>query len=356
MSIFKHPESGVWFVDLTLTSGARIRRSTRTKDRKAAQEYHDRLKVETWRVEQLGVKTEYTFDEAALMYLKTCSGLRDYTSKVDQMRYWVSQFKGKTLRSLTTDAIMNAVPTYKRVQSGPALPMAPATKNRYLATLSKLLSTCAKRGWISSVPHIEKFDEAEIRESFLTQEQAQALVNALPEGWMRDVTTFALMTGMRAGEILSLEWKQVDLGRNLVSVLASKAKSGSSRPVPLNANAREVIERRAGQHEQFVFARCGVETHEIDQRVFKRALKEVGLPATFRFHDLRHTWASWHAQAGTPLLMLQRAGGWKTLAMLNRYAHLNADHLAEMSRAVEFHDQISPQAEPEKTKPLLRMA
>jgi integrase len=342
MSIFKHPESGVWFVDLTLTSGARIRRSTKTKDRKAAQEYHDRLKVETWRVEQLGVQTEYTFDEAALMYLKTCSGLRDYKSKVDQMRYWVAQFKGQTLRSLTTDAIMNAVPTYKRVQSGPALKMAPATKNRYLATLSKLLSTCAKRGWISSVPHIEKFDEAEIRESFLTQEQAQGLIQALPEGWMRDVTTFALMTGMRAGEILSLEWQQVDLGRNLVSVLASKAKSGSSRPVPLNANAREVIERRTGQHKQFVFARCGAETHEIDQRTFKRALREVGLPSTFRFHDLRHTWASWHAQAGTPLLMLQRAGGWKTLAMLNRYAHLNADHLAEMSRAVEFHGKIQP--------------
>jgi integrase len=356
MPIYKSAESGTWFVDFTLANGKRVRRSAKTKDRKKAQELHDKLKAEAWRIERLGDTPEHSFDEACVLYLKSCVGLRDYESKVDHIRYWLTHFKGRSLRSLTTDAIMQAVPTLKRVQSGPPLPMSGATKNRYLATLSKLLNICAQRRWIESAPYLEKFKEAPVRESFLTREQARDLLAALQPGWMQDVTTFALMTGMRAGEILSLEWSQVDLQRGLVSVLASKAKSGSSRPVPLNETARQVIARRAGLNDKFVFSRCDVETFEIDRGIFKRALKDAGLPNTFRFHDLRHTWASWHAQAGTPLLMLQRAGGWKTLAMLNKYAHLNADHLAAMSSAVDIGGKIQAGFAESQKQPHLRIA
>lgn len=355
MSIFKS-QSGTWFVDIPLKDGSRIRKSTRTKDRKAAQEFHDRLRAERWRAETFGDRPDVVFGEAAIHFLKSCADLRDYKSKADHIKYWLSHFKGVALRSLTTDMIMAAVPALKRVQSGPALPMASATKNRYLATISTLLNMAVKRGWINSLPHIEKFKEAQVRESFLTREESRALLEALPEGWMRDVSTFALMTGMRAGEILSLEWAQVDLKRNLVSVLASKAKSGSSRPVPLNATAIEVINRRAGQHEQFVFARCGAETHEIDQRTFKRALKAAGISDDFRFHDLRHTWASNHAQAGTPLLMLQKMGGWKTLAMLNKYSHLNAEHLTGVNSAVDFMYEISTRSPTKEKQPLQLVA
>ena len=70
---------------------------------------------------------------------------------------------------------------------------------------------------------------------------------------MQDICIFALATGMRAGEILSLEWSQVDKLRGLVSVLATKAKSKTSRPVPLNSDSRDVINRRVGKHRQFVF-------------------------------------------------------------------------------------------------------
>lgn len=82
MSIFKHPESGFWWLDFRTPDGKRIRRTTQTKDRKSAQEYHDRLKASAWRVDKLGEKPEYSFDDAALAYLKSCSAQRDYRSKV----------------------------------------------------------------------------------------------------------------------------------------------------------------------------------------------------------------------------------------------------------------------------------
>jgi integrase len=61
---------------------------------------------------------------------------------------------------------------------------------------------------------------------------------------------------------------------------------------------------------------------------WKSALQRAGIEPTFRWHDLRHTWASWHVMSGTPLEVLQKLGGWSSLTMVMRYAHLAPDHLA----------------------------
>lgn len=68
-------------------------------------------------------------------------------------------------------------------------------------------------------------------------------------------------------------------------------------------------------------------------KAWYKALKETGLEG-FRFHDLRHTWASWHVQAGTPLNALQELGGWSSAEMVRRYAHLRAKHLANYANNI----------------------
>jgi len=336
MSIYKHPKSGIYYVDVIVAGSKRVRRSTGTQDKVAAQEFHDKVKAQLWRSKHLGEQRQYTFEEAAVEFLKQHAHTRDYGSKVQHIKFWREQFSGCTLCSLTTESIRDALPTHKRSRYGQSKPLTGATKNRYLATLSKLLHDAVKRGWLPKMPYIEKYAESPLREEFMTQEQAAVFLQALPEGWMRDVCTFALATGMRAGEILSLEWAQVNPERALVSVLGSKAKSKSGRAVPLSEDAMQVITRRKGLHKKYVFARAGSQTREIDRRPFAKAVRAAGLPEGFRFHDLRHTWASWHAQAGTPMLTLQRLGGWKTLSMLNRYAHLSADDLAQYTGNVKL--------------------
>ena len=62
-------------------------------------------------------------------------------------------------------------------------------------------------------------------------------------------------------------------------------------------------------------------------KAWKRALERAGIEKTFRWHDLRHTWASWHVQSGTPLQELMELGSWASYEMVLRYAHLAADHL-----------------------------
>jgi integrase len=107
-----------------------------------------------------------------------------------------------------------------------------------------------------------------------------------------------------------------------------QAKTKKAIAVPLNADAVAIIRRQLGKHEERVFVYRGQPIARCNNKGWRAALKRVGIEH-FRWHDLRHTWASWHVQAGTPLHVLQELGGWSTFAMVQRYAHLSAAHLAE---------------------------
>jgi integrase len=106
-------------------------------------------------------------------------------------------------------------------------------------------------------------------------------------------------------------------------------------PVPFNEAALEVVTRQQGKHPVHVFTYEGNQVKQVSTRAWYKAVKRAGIEA-FRFHDLRHTWASWHVQNGTPLHVLQELGGWETPSMVRRYAHLASDHLAAYAGKVEL--------------------
>ena len=336
MALYKHQKSKYWYVNVIKPDGTRTRHSTKTADRQRAQEYHDNLCASFWRQQKLHEAPEHTFYQAAQLYLQATQGRSNYRNVAQHVQHWLRYFTGTPVRSLTTEMIEQATPTMTRLPHGSQRVTSAATRNRYLATMCKILNDCHRRGWLDRVPHVPKFREANLRENFFTKQQAAQLLNAMPDGWMRDVTLMAFATGMRRGELLSLEWSAVFLEAGYVSVLASKAKSGKGRPVPLNEDAKAVLLRRRNKHPQYVFTASGKRTYDIDRRVFVRALRQAGLPREFRFHDCRHAWASWQAQAGTPMLTLQRLGGWQTLSMLNRYAHLTLDDLRQYAQACKL--------------------
>ena len=89
-----------------------------------------------------------------------------------------------------------------------------------------------------------------------------------------------------------------------------------------------VIKPLQGVHEEFVFTYLGKPVWQVNTKAWRKALKTVGIE-DFRWHGLRHTWASWHVQAGTPLHVLQELGGWESTEMIQRYAHLDARQLAK---------------------------
>ena len=89
-----------------------------------------------------------------------------------------------------------------------------------------------------------------------------------------------------------------------------------------------VLRAQQGKHERYVFCFRGKPVRQVNTKAWRKALRTAGIE-NFRWHDLRHSWASWHVQAGTPLHALQELGGWQSAEMVRKYAHLSTDHLAE---------------------------
>lgn len=347
MPIRKNLQSGIWWVDIRPPGGQRIRRSTSTTSRPAAQEYHDKLKSELWRVHNLGEQPKHSFEEACLRLLKASEGQSDYDTKVRHVKYWLTVFAGRTICSLTNTEILDGLPTH-RVYKDKRKPknLKPATRNRYLSTIHRILSIAADADWLIKVPKLAKLDEPELRVRWEPQGIIAALIRETSLVWMQDVSLFAVSTGMRENEILSLTPARVDMKQRNAWVEADGAKSGYARSVPLNDDAMGVLERRLRTAKQLVFTRDrqrdeskgDTRIQQIDRRALARACEKVGI-VDFRFHDFRHTWASWHVQQGTPLLVLKELGGWETIEMVQRYAHLGPSHIAAHAKTVTFWSQ-----------------
>lgn len=100
-----------------------------------------------------------------------------------------------------------------------------------------------------------------------------------------------------------------------------QAKARKAIAVPLNSSAMQIVHKQVGKRPESVFTYAGKPVYQVSTKAWYRALERAGI-ADFRWHDLRHTWASWHVQGGTPLFALQELGGWETASMVRRYAHL----------------------------------
>lgn len=203
----------------------------------------------------------------------------------------------------------------------------PATINRMLSLLRAVLNV-AHREWgcIEEPPFIRLLSEPRSRVRFLTQGEALRLLHELP-AHLADMAAFTLATGLRKTNVTHLEWSQVDMRRQVAWVHHDEMKNGRALAVPLNQDAMAILTLRLKRHPRFVFTYQGRSIDQTSTAAWYKALKRSGIE-NFRWHDLRHTWASWHVQNGTPLHVLQELGGWQTYQMVLRYAHLSADHLA----------------------------
>lgn len=205
--------------------------------------------------------------------------------------------------------------------------VANATVNRTLEVLRAILRKCVNEWeWLDRAPTVRMLKEPTRRVRFLTREEARTLLAALPDH-LADMAAFSLATGLRRANVTGLQWTQVDFVRRLAWIHPDEAKARRAISVPLNAEAVSIIRRWLGKHPTHLFSFRGKPIRQVSTKAWYQALKMAGIQA-LRWHDLRHTWASWHVQDGTPLFALQEMGGWESAEMVRRYAHLSAEHLA----------------------------
>lgn len=312
---------GTWWVDFIAPNGERIRRSTETENKRQAQELHDKLKSDVWRLQKLGERPRRIWEDAAVRWLRE-QAHKATLEEDKRMLRWLDRFlAGMELESINRELI-DRITEAKLAEK-----CSNATVNRILALVRAILRRC-HRDWefLDRAPAVRLLKEPARRIRFLTPDQAAALLRELPEH-LRDMAVFTLATGLRAANVMGLTWQQVDLARKQAWIHPDQAKARRAIPVPFNEAAMEVVQRQKGRHSVYVFTYEGKPVKQVNTKAWRKALKRAGIES-FRWHDLRHSWASTHVQNGTPLFALQELAGWESERMVRRYAHLAAAHLA----------------------------
>lgn len=319
MSLYQRKDSSCWWVKITI--GRRtVQRSTGTDDKIKAQEFHDRLKAQMWEEERLGIKPKRSWKDAVIRWCAETSDKATHKEDVKKLQWLHDHLSDKMLDDINLDVI-------DTIRQAKLKEASKSTVNRYLALIrSILIRSRDEWEWIDKVPKVKLFKESAGRERALTFEEAERLLKELPPH-LREMVLFTLATGLRQSNVLKLEWSQVNLELRHAWILGTQSKNRRPISVPLNEVALSVLVRQIGKHPQWVFTYRGKPIRCANTHAWQDALTRAGIE-NFRWHDLRHTWATWQRQAGTPTHELQRLGGWRTGAMVERYAHLAPDHLA----------------------------
>lgn len=338
MALVRKKGTTHWWMDISVPKalqpvhGPRIRKTTGTDDRTLAQQLHDKVKHDLWAQVKLGEKPKFTLRQAITRWSKYAAEkkLRSVSDVKRQLEWWASVLgENKPVGDIKRPDIMKAVegmmttPKNKREQPRQA---EPATINRYLAAIRGLLKLCAGQWEMTdSAPTISMRSEPKGRVRTLTPAEMRAVFSGLPQHW-RPIYMLALSTGLRASNVVRLAWQQVDLVRSRLLVGSEDFKNGEDFGIPLNDTAIAILKQCVGGHATHVFTYNGEPLKGLSNKTWKKALKRAGIE-NFRWHDIRHCWATMMLESGADLDELQALGGWKSREMVRRYAHMRTEHL-----------------------------
>jgi len=243
------------------------------------------------------------------------------------LNWWKSELGDRALVGITPATLAEACDKLAKRKSPSGKPLAGATLNRYLSAISSVLTVATKEyGWIPRNPleNVKRPEDSQSRERFLDADErasllAQCDASALPA--LRTVVDLALATGARKSELMRLDWSNIDLERRVARFLDTK--NGDARTVPLAPSAVVVLkawqESTTDKGAVFDFSLAQLHKH------WRIARDAAGL-ADVRFHDLRHSAASYLAMSGASPMDIAAILGHRTLTMVKRYAHLSEQH------------------------------
>lgn len=269
-----------------------------------------------------------------------------------QLLWFSKQFEGLSIGEITPDRVAEARDALaaekyirgkpqKDNKTGEVTPPAEysrsgATINRYLSTLSHVF-TLAKREWRlvdrNPVLDVTKRKEGRGRVRFLTDDERTALLDACTKSqWapLRALVLLAISTGARRGELIGLKWSDVSLDAKAPRATVHETKNGDSRMLPIVGKALEALRElklQGSARSQWVFPTPSGLDQPYDHfdGHWYDAVTAAGL-SNFRFHDLRHTCASYLASQGASLLEIADTLGHRTMQMVKRYSHLAQTH------------------------------
>ena len=317
MAIYK--QDGNFFIDYY--ANGRRKREKVGSSKKLAELVLKKRKVELAEGKFLDIDRaeKVKFDDFTYQYLEIHSkSNRAYSTDCKNASVLRRYFGDKYLYEIT-------VMDVQRFKSQRAQDVSVATTNRGLALLKSMLNRAIEWGKIKENPvrKVRLFKENNKRLRFLEAEEMVKLLSNCSEH-LRPIVVVALNTGMRKGEILGLKWQDMDFQRDVIHLY--KTKSGEKREVPLNSTAKSAIMAIPKHADSpYIFCNKDGEPYGDIKKSFFTATKKSAI-INFRFHDLRHTFASHLVMSGVDLNTVRELLGHHSLDMTLRYSHLSPDH------------------------------
>lgn len=318
--LYKREGSETWYV-LVYHEGKRVRTSTGTASKKEAQAFYDKFCADL-RAQSRAASTT-TWQDACVKWLKASD-----RSANDKYILRALEYADRPLDQCTPESFEPALEHLSN-----------ATYNRYRAIV---VAVCNLSGHKLKLP-TKKTRRGRLR--FLTRAEWERLYQELPEH-LKPLAAFSIATGLRQANVTGLRWDQVDMQARKLWVHADNAKGNKSIGIPLSQDAMAVLRSQDGKSAEWVFpyrgrGRADGKPISKIKTAWQMAMERAGLGhfdrkadgskkwvGDFTWHGLRHTWASWHLMAGTPIETLAKLGGWEDLRMVQKYAHLAPEHLA----------------------------
>ena len=290
-------------------------------------------------------KKQHTFAQLLERYER--DGALQHIRSADDVMHHLSYWKGRlgdyALVHLTPDLIGKERQRLADTPTSKGLKRSPATVNRYMSSLSAIVSYAQRLRWLDENPcfSLTKLKENAGRDRVLTEDEIARLLVSCRQSKSPYLYCFVLMsltTGARQGELLGLEWRHVDFENKLAYL--KETKNGRPRSISL-ANA--VVEELSALYQvrnplkPLVFASKTAFGRVDLKKAWKEALKRAQIPDC-RGHDMRHTFCTLAARQGASNLELATAMGHRTLSMLQRYTHLDVKVTQKFSKNIS--DQI----------------
>lgn len=271
---------------------------------------------------------KHTLAELIDHYLKT---EQNPTARESVLEWWRDEIGHKKLSQITP-ALLSEYKTKLLNTSGVnrVKKRSASTVNRYMAYLSILYKQAVNEyQWCNENPlrKVTKLKEPSGRVRFLNNDERKALLTECKKNPMLyELVVMALTTGARAGELLHLEWQDIDFMRG--TAVLHNTKNGERRSIPVCGEVAELLKKRRGIGLVFS-SRSGNAVFEYS-KPFRKAVQDSGIKS-FRFHDCRHTAASYLAQNHWTLLEIATFLGHKTISMVKRYSHLVEEETVQSS-------------------------
>ena len=374
MQLYKR--NGIYYASYQSSAGRQTRRSLATRNKQIARQLIAKLELEIHEELVFGKEPKRYFKDMLAEYLEAKQQTKGFERSQHAVRPLVAFFGDcDASRMKEVDVEKYCAHRVKKVKA--------ETVRREIGVLSAAFNhAVTKLHWSLKNPckSAAKPKKPKGRVRWITHSEATKLIAAakpkvnclgkpLPAAAsstvLADFIELALNTGCRKGELLSLQWDDVDLSTRLLKL--QETKSGEWQTVPINEQARQVLVRRMKKREAscpstpFVFfhetARQGVsEGDRIKdlKKSFTSACKRAGIK-DFRIHDLRHTFASWLVRNGTPLLEVSKLLRHSSTTMTERYAHLAPDQLHQAAANLGFTAQSQHSGDAKKPV-VLKMA